>query len=152
MTGLSAASGAGIDGMASGKPLPPSKIRTIDEERQNKPTLIVRDLLRYGITTDAAYEILLRRGVFKWFAVRRGLIRLKDAWRDDITRVMELLRYARAYRRFYGGGSDYCIGYWRGYLKAAQTYRGEVSALRHSPRMRVQDDDKLARKWFLRHE
>jgi len=39
--------------------------RDIWELRQNKPTLIVRDLADYGVPVPVAYSILLGRGVFK---------------------------------------------------------------------------------------
>lgn len=47
---------------------------------QNKPSLVVDDIVaRYPeVDRDFLYEVLLRRGVFKWFAVRRYLIKLKD--------------------------------------------------------------------------
>ena len=47
---------------------------------QNKPSLIVEDIAKEypNIDQDFIYEVLLKRGVFKWLSVRRELIKLKD--------------------------------------------------------------------------
>jgi len=103
--------------------------KNIWAEKQNKPTLIVRDILK--ITTDISknqiYEILLRRGVFKWFSVRRELIRLKMSWKKEIS--------ALNHRK-----SDY----EKGYAKAMDKCRGEVRALCHSERWVAPDNDEKA--------
>ena len=70
-----------------GRPDPPRRA-TIWMERQNKPSLVVRDLeplLAPGVRRSVIYESLLRRGVFKWLAVRRDLIRLKNLWKTRVT-------------------------------------------------------------------
>lgn len=113
----------------------------VNNARQNKPTLIARDLLEF-IPADVAYACLLRRGVFKWFAVRRDLIRLKDAWRDRVTLVLGLVRDAKKNRDYYQRI------YYKGYLKALEKCRAEIRALCHSPRWRVQDNDREAKKFL----
>ena len=56
------------------------------EFAQNKPTLIVNDIIeKYPeVNPDFIYDILLKRGVFKWLAVRRDIIKLKNRWKDEI--------------------------------------------------------------------
>ena len=58
---------------------------------QNKPTLVVKDIIeKYpNIDTDFIYEVLLKRGVFKWLAVRRKLIKLKDVWKTEVRKLNE---------------------------------------------------------------
>lgn len=104
--------------------------KTIWGERQNTPTLVVRDLAAFA-PADVVYESLLRRGVFKWLTVRRNLIRLKDSWKDEI-------------RSLNRKKSD-----WeKGYLAALERCRGEVRSLCHSERWAVPDNDRHAARWL----
>ncbi len=61
--------------------------KTIWNFAQNKPSLVVKDIIeKYpDVDPDFIYEVLLKRGVFKWLNVRRELIRLKNIWRDEIS-------------------------------------------------------------------
>lgn len=107
---------------------------SIWQERQNKPTYVAKDLSTHGIPTDVAYEILLRRGVFKWFAVRRRLIRLKDEWKAQIR-----------------GLNRKKTPWEKGYLKALEECRAEVRELCHSERWQVPDNDSAAREWLTKN-
>ena len=104
---------------------------------QNKPTLIVEDLQAFA-DPDVIYASLLRRGVFKWLAVRRDLIKLKNRWKDVIkmTQNVRLKTYGEQ-RAFY-----------KGYQKAYEECRAEVRALCHSERWRAPDFDKKANAWL----
>lgn len=53
--------------------------KTIWMEKQNRPSLIVDDIVKKypEVDPDFIYYTLLRRGVFKWFSIRRVLIRYK---------------------------------------------------------------------------
>ncbi len=103
----------------------------IDEEKQNRPVLIVRDLAKHGIPPDIVFESLLRRGVFKWLSVRQDLIRLKDVWKDEITG----LNRKKTERE-------------KGYLCAMENCRKQIRALCHSPRLRAPDNDLSARRFL----
>jgi len=108
---------------------------------QNKPTLIVKDLSPY-IHPDFVFEVLLKRGVFKWLAVRRDLIKLKDAWKNEIKQVhieKANAKAARDFRRY---------NELKGYQKALERCRKDVRALCHSERWRAPDFDKHA-NWYL---
>ena len=50
---------------------------------QNKPSLVVMDICQQypEIDPNFIYQVLLQRGVFKWLAVRRDIIKLKDKWK-----------------------------------------------------------------------
>lgn len=108
---------------------------------QNKPTLIVDDLKDYA-PKDVVYESLLRRGVFKWPAVRRKLIELKDVWKRRITASYDQQKAADAYHKMY----------WRGYRKALEECRAEVRALCHGPRWDCPDFDSKAQQWLEQYE
>lgn len=113
----------------------PSNIWTY---KQNKPTLVVRDLAQYGVPAAGAYAILMARGVFKWLAVRRDLIKLKDRWKGK-------LKQALAEQQGNGSSSQQ---YWKGYRKALEECRKDVRLLCHSERWRAPDFDGGAWKWM----
>lgn len=111
--------------------------QTIWNFKQNKPTLIVRDIReKYPqIPEDFIYEILLKRGVFKWLAVRRNLIKLKDEWKNTIR---ELNRKKTPEEK--------------GFLKALERCRKQVRALCHSERWQAPDFDRKASEYLARSE
>ena len=110
--------------------------------RQNKPTLIVRDLAAYNVPADAAYSILLGRGVFKWLAVRRDLIKLKNTWKERVTATIERIHKAKREH------DQAALAYQRGYLKAYEECRAEVRELCHSDRFRAPDFDRGAQSFL----
>lgn len=110
--------------------------KTIWNEQQNKPTLVVNDLKDYA-PADVVYSSLLRRGVFKWLAVRRQLIRLKDVWKARVTESISQQKL-HPHRK----------AYFRGYRKALEECRTEVRALCHSARWQVPDNDVKAIRWL----
>ena len=104
---------------------------TIWQEKQNKPTYVVRDLSKFGVPPEAVYDSLLRRGVFKWLSVRRDLIRLKDGWKGEI-------------RNLNRKKSD-----WeKGYLVAMEKCRKEVRELCHGDRWVAPDHDREALRYL----
>jgi len=107
--------------------------KTIWNFAQNKPSLVVKDITeKYPeIDPDFIYEVLLRRGIFKWLAVRRDLIKLKDKWKGEIT---ELNRKKSQTEK----------GYYKGLLKC----RKEIRMLCHSDRWRAPDFDSKAIKFL----
>lgn len=100
---------------------------------QNKPSLVVKDIIeKYpDVDPDFIYETLLKRGVFKWLAVRRDLIRLKGTWGEE---VKELNRKKTDKEK--------------GYLKALETCRKQIKSLCHSPRWRAPDFDTKANNYL----
>ena len=104
---------------------------------QNKPTLVVRDIVgKYPkIPPEFIYDVLLVRGVFKWLAVRRDLIKLKDKWKVVIR---ELNRKKTPYEK--------------GYHAAMIECRKEIRALCHSERFRAPDFDRHSIKFLKNKE
>lgn len=117
----------------------PSNIWTY---RQNKPTLVVRDLARYGVPAPVVYAVLMARGVFKWLAVRRDLIKLKKLWRSEITTAHARLLTAKRDR------DRDAIHRLRGEIAVMVRYRQQVRALCHSARWRAPDFDGGAWNWM----
>jgi len=119
--------------------LTPTSICSI---KQNKPVLVARDLLEYGVPVEVTLKILLARGVFKWLAVRRSIIKLKCNWKIKITdtckKVIEYKQQENTYK----------LGYWRGYLKALEECRNEVRTLCHSTRWQAPDFDETAQQFL----
>lgn len=103
--------------------------KTIWLEAQNKPSLITKDITKKypNIDPDFIYEILLKRGVFKWLSVRRDLIKLKNKWKKEITNLNRKKNQQE-----------------KGYLKALEKCRKEVRILCHSERWQAPDFDKKA--------
>ena len=111
--------------------------------RQNKPSLVARDLEELGVPREMTHTILLARGVYKWLAVRRDLIKLKDTWKGRVSNALDAIRQAKAEHNH----GD--LQYWRGYLKAYEEARGEVRALCHSERWRAPDFDEEAQRFLV---
>ena len=116
----------------------------INSFKQNRPCLIAADLSELGIPHDTTYGILLARGVFKWLAVRRDLIRLKDDWKGHITVIIATIREAKRV------GDHYHHAYLKGYLRGYEECRARVRELCHSERWRCPDNDKHAQDFLER--
>lgn len=111
--------------------------KSIWNEAQNKPTLVVDDLAQF-VDRNMVYTALLRRGVFKWLAVRRSIIALKDEWKVRVRESLENQKRAT--------GPD--VNYWRGYRRALEQCRAEVRVLCHSERWQAPDNDSAACRWL----
>jgi hypothetical protein len=109
-------------------------------EKQNKPTLIVRDLKeKYPeIDEDFIYEVLLRRGVFKWLSVRRDLIKLKNKWKTEITELCRQQTIKKDRKK-------------SGRLGMIMRLREEVRKLCHSERWVAPDFDKKANLFLINY-
>jgi hypothetical protein len=110
---------------------------TIWNFAQNKPSLIVKDLQGYA-PPNVIYRSLLQRGVFKWLAVRRDIIKLKEKWKARLRYIHGAWRVASGYEK----------AYLKGYRAALEDCRKEVSALCHSDRWRAPDFDSRANRWL----
>jgi len=104
---------------------------------QNKPTLIVNDIVeKYPeIDPNFLYDILLKRGVFKWFSVRRKLIKLKDIWKKEIKE----LNHKKSKEE-------------KGYHKAIIKCRAEIRKLCHSERWVAPNFDRKAIEYLISQE
>lgn len=118
--------------------------KSIDQLKQNKPSLIVEDLCdtSEGLTRDSIYEVLLSRGVFKWFSVRRKLIKTKNHWKNRLKTAFDYQILARSSGRWNR------VWYWKGYRKALEECRADIRRLCHEPRWQVQDNDQRAQQWL----
>jgi len=102
--------------------------------KQNKVSYIVDDIInKYPeIDKDFLYETLYKYGVFKWFAVRRDLIKLKNSWR----KMLAGWNYRKKDKK--EKGRHWMLAY------CSQ----EIRRLCHSDRWTVQDNDRRAAEWF----
>jgi len=116
-------------------------IKTIWNEKQNKPSYIADDLEPF-VDRDIVYEILLRRGVFKWLAARRDIIKLKDELKARVIATISMIRVAKRYH-----DRDELF-YLRGYLKALEDCRAEIRVICHSERWRAPDFDRRAQEYL----
>ena len=112
--------------------------KSIWNERQNKPTLIVRDLAPF-VDQDFVYEVLLRRGVFKWLSARRKIIKLKNTWKARITASIAEQKETKNWKR---------REWLRGYRKGLEECRAEVREVCHATRWEAPDFDKQANEWL----
>ena len=111
--------------------------KTIWNFAQNKPSLIVKDITEQypDVNEDFVYEVLLRRGVFKWLSVRRNIIKLKDEMRDEVSRLNRKKNIRE-----------------KGYYEALLKYRAKIRALCHSDRWVAPDFDRRANEFLGRME
>lgn len=109
--------------------------KTIWNFAQNKPSLIVDDIVKKYpmVEREFVYEVLLKRGVFKWLSVRRDLIKLKNKWKDEI-RELNRKKNQRD----------------KGYYHSLLSCRKAIRKLCHSDRWRAPDFDRRAND-FLRN-
>lgn len=106
--------------------------------KQNKISLMV-DLItnKYqNVDPDFLYEVALKTGIFKWFAVRRQLIKLKNKLRS-IDRIMNV-----------GKKSPYQKGCHRMLIEIKE----EIRKLCHSDRWQCPDHDRRANEWLKNKE
>ncbi len=108
---------------------------TIWNFAQNKPSLIVKDIVaKYpDVNPGFIYEVLLKRGVFKWLHVRRELIKLKSVWKIEI----RILNHRKTPKE-------------KGYYKALLKCRAEIRQLCHSDRWVAPDFDSKAKRFLMR--
>lgn len=110
---------------------------------QNKPTQVARDLeYLLAVPPDTTYRVLLARGVFKWLAVRRKLMKLKDRWKEEVTDSIARQRDGRwrSKRR--------TRDWERGYRAGIEACRAEVRGLCHGERWQAPDHDREAVRWL----
>ena len=112
--------------------------------KQNKPSLIVEDICEKYPQVDPnfVYEVLLKRGIFKWLAVRRDLIKLKNFWRDEITELNKILSFAKSYKVSYKFKEE------KGMIKMLIKCRQNIRKLCHSDRWTAPDFDRGANKFL----
>lgn len=115
---------------------------------QNKPSLIAKDLEKYGVPNYITYSILIARGVFKWLGVRRLLIKLKHTWKDELVELHKELVTLRAVSNP-PHHVQQRIAEIRGEIKTYERCRKEVRALCHSERWTCPDFDAEARNYLL---
>lgn len=104
--------------------------------KQNKISLIVEDLFFSGLLKSDNYNIVARplkrilkkRGVNKWFLVRRLIIKLKDRWKAKINTLELMKKQAKKY----GNYKEYLM--LKGYQKCLIDCRQQIRALCNIPR------------------
>lgn len=113
---------------------------------QNKPSRVCRDLEAYGISPRITARVLVARGVTKWLAVRRDLIRYKNRLKAQIQELYQ--RHEPRTRARSSGGQEPNPAYWyaRGRREAFEECRKEIRAMCHSQRWRWPDHDPRFRR------
>ena len=114
--------------------------KTINSQKQNKPTLVVKDMARIGVDPTFTYHVLLKRGIFKWLAGRKQIIKLKNTLKDKVRESIMEQKSTQNWTKKH---------YLRGYRKGLEECRKELRLICHGTRWTVQPDDKPAKK-FLR--
>ncbi len=135
---------------------------SIDHFRQNKPSYVVNDILKYfsenfGLvlgrdTHDAVWSILLARGVLKWMSSRRALItiklmlraRIRDHQQQIQQKKKVLSKIDNMNRRSmarYGQATAYHLGRLRGSLASTELIYKQIRKICHSMRWQVPDND-----------
>lgn len=110
---------------------------------QNKPSLVAKDLEEMaGVPRSLTHAVLLARGVYKWLAVRRDLIKLKNVWRDELSELYALQEGQK------NNGNWKAALETKGRIKALEMCRKQVRALCHSERWRAPDFDKEANRFL----
>jgi len=115
-------------------------VNRINNIKQGKLSYVVEDLEEIGVPSFISFFILLTRGIFKWMAVRRKLIKLKNKWKDEISllykKIKEIKKGSPEYQKIIG------------YIKGLERCRKEVRELCHSPRIQAPDNDIKAQKFL----
>lgn len=114
----------------------------IETFKQNKPSLIAQDFYKLGISPDISMKILLARGVFKWFGVRRKLIKEKDIWKSIIKDTIINIQKCKA------NGQVKKLHQLQGYLKAYEECRARVRLMCHSTRWQYPDNDEICQMFM----
>lgn len=123
-------------------PLSPLEVspNNIWEYNQNRPILIARDLnYYYGIPIESSLKILMARGIFKWFANRRQLIKLKDNIKRELTDLQDNQKSLKRsnYELFLQN---------KGRIKVLTEVRAEIRKICHSQRWQFVDIDETSKK------
>jgi len=136
---------------------PKQRKQALDNERQNKVTYVVKDICdRYPeVDPDFVYDVLLRRGVFKWLAVRRDLIKLKLEWQGQVRTIQLALRAFKLMDRM---KEEHATNFkerrlmhkLRGRLSRLEECRKQLKDLCHSSRRQAPDHDFEAQRWLKR--
>lgn len=106
----------------------------IAEYAQNRVSLLVRDFAKLGISPSVTVCILMARGVCKWFAVRRDLIRFKDMLKGEVRQTLAEITQAKATDNH----NDLLQA--RGRLRALEDCRATIRGFCHSRRWRFPFD------------
>jgi len=81
----------------------------------------------------------MARGIYKWLAARRDIIKLKNLWRDALTVFYRAIESQEIVR----GTPEYHRA--RGTMIALEQCRAQLRSICHSPRWRFPDNDPRAR-------
>jgi flagellar biosynthesis/type III secretory pathway protein FliH len=113
--------------------------------KQNKPSLIAKDIEELTMLPQRmCMKILMSRGVFKWFRVRREIIRLKESWKKQITMLQGAIQGNKETintKEKPTYADHYNHGYAKGYHDALTECRNQIRLLCHSQRWTCPDND-----------
>lgn len=103
--------------------------------KQNKMHYIAEDIQRRypEISKDFIYCILLKRGFFKWIAIRYEIIRFKQ----DLKEIIKTLQHPKNQKQ-------------KGYYQAIEMVRRKIGELCHSSRWQAPFNDTDAKKFIRR--
>lgn len=131
--------------------------KTINNFKQNRATYVVDDIMEkvktkgYDITREDLYEILLKRGIFKWLKVRKYIINFKEILKKAVTDLTLYNIDNKSYFKSKLSTMSPTEKYWytRGKIEAYIGCRKNLRLFCHSTRWTAANDDKKAAE-FLR--
>lgn len=123
----------------------PDRLWKVDSELLS---YIIHDLEEFGVPNNVVHDILIARGVYKAFSVRRRLIRMQQT---ILNRIIYLKGERKQITNKHGNSSSTRIDYVRigGEIYACETIYNELRALCHSGRWQAPDNDKEAVDYLL---
>lgn len=114
---------------------------SIDQQRTCKVRLIAQDLSKW-VEESKVYESLLRRGVFKWWAVRRKLIKLRWMMRRWIAESEDYKKHWRKH------GQEHLYWHEKGYQRALIEMQDRLKRLIISERLQHDPKDREAYEYM----
>ena len=126
----------------------------IDSYKQNKTSYIADDYKKLGIPYETSMNILLARGVCKWFSVRRKLIRFKIEMKKMITCCDATLKDLKQISSTIDNKTNEYRNHRKniyklvGYRMAMEDMRNEIRNMCHSKRWQAPDFDFHANKFL----
>ena len=101
--------------------------------KQNKPSLVIKDMEEFGIAPEITEKVLLARGVNKWLFARRDIIHLKHDIKKQITSTITEIHIAKT-------SKDFVLRHkLRGRVNTLVTIQKAIKAICHSERWRPGD-------------
>jgi len=118
--------------------------KNINNMKQNKVSYVVKDICEQYPEVDPMfiYEVLLKRGIFKWLAAREDIIELKNEIREKLSLLEDWQHRVKNKKDWKTYQQS------KGYIKAYEFILKRIRIITHSTRFRAAKKDPAAR-WYL---